>query len=80
LNDLRHGSGTLYYKNGNIRYEGDFAKGKFEGSGKKIYKNGDYYIGRWADDRKNGNGILYDKNGVVKVQGNFKNDRIDLFK
>lgn len=28
-----HGRGTLYFKNGEIQYEGDFVNGKFEGYG-----------------------------------------------
>lgn len=28
-----HGRGTLYFKNGNIQYEGDFVNGKYEGYG-----------------------------------------------
>ena len=28
-NGLKHGKGILYYKNGNIKYEGEFSNGKF---------------------------------------------------
>jgi len=28
-----HGRGTLYFKNGDIQYEGDFVNGKYEGYG-----------------------------------------------
>ena len=44
-NGLRNGKGTEYYKNGNIKYEGDFIDGIREGNGKYIYENGSYYIG-----------------------------------
>ena len=40
LNDLRHGKGTLYYKNNTIKYEGDFVKDKYEGYGKYIWEDG----------------------------------------
>ena len=32
-NGLRHGKGKIFYKNGKIKYEGDFVKDKFEGYG-----------------------------------------------
>ena len=53
LNGLRHGKGTLYYKNGNIKYDGDFIKDKFEGNGKYIYINGTY-----LNNQTNGKGIF----------------------
>ena len=50
MNGLRHGKGILYYKNGNIKYEGDFVNDKYEGNGKYIWENGEYYIGQfWMD-------------------------------
>ena len=52
LNGLQHGKGILYYKNGSIKYEGDFVKDKYEGNGKKIYKNGNYYIREWLNGYK----------------------------
>ena len=33
-NGLSQGKGTLYYPNGKIRYEGEWANNKFEGYGK----------------------------------------------
>ena len=32
LNGLRHGKGIDYYKNGNIKYDGNFVNGKYEGN------------------------------------------------
>ena len=68
---LKHGKGIDYYKNGNIKYEGDFMKGKYDGIGKYIEENGDYYIGEWKNGLRNGKGILYDKNGNIKYKGPF---------
>ena len=34
FNNLKHGKGIIYYKNGNIKYEGDFINDKREGNGK----------------------------------------------
>ena len=47
VNGFRHGKGTLYYKNGSLKYEGDFAYDNFEGNGKCVYENGCYYIGEF---------------------------------
>ena len=30
LNGKKHGKGIYYYKNGNIKYEGEFANGKYQ--------------------------------------------------
>ena len=35
---VHNGKGKEYYKNGNIKYYGDFVNGKYEGNGKYIYK------------------------------------------
>ena len=40
MNGLKHGKGIIYYKNGNIKYDGDFVKDKYEGNGKYINENG----------------------------------------
>ena len=37
-NNMANGKGILYYKNGNIRYEGEFINDKFEGKGKFFMK------------------------------------------
>ena len=65
LDDLRHGKGILYYKNGNIKYDGNFVKDKFEGNGKYIWEDGVYYIGQWLNSLKHGKGKLYSKNGTI---------------
>ena len=49
-NGLKNGKGILYYKNGNIKYDGYFIDDKFEGNGKYIYEDGKYYIGEWKND------------------------------
>ena len=53
-NGLRHGKGILYYKNGNIKYEGEFFNDKFEGNGKYIFENGEYYIGKFLHNNSHG--------------------------
>ena len=74
-NDYRHGKGILYYKNGNIKYEGDFVENKFGGNGKLILEDGQYYIGQFKDGFKHGKGIEYYSNGIIKYEGEFENDK-----
>ena len=73
-NGLKHGKGKLFYKNGNIEYEGDFLEGKFEGEGKYIYENGDYYEGKFKNGLSHGNGKECDKNGNIISEGEWAND------
>ena len=64
LNGLPNGKGKIYYKNGNIHYEGDMINGKREGYGKENYDNG-YYIGEFKNNKRNGKGKYIWKNGVI---------------
>ena len=77
MNGLRHGKGKDYYKNGSIKYEGDFVNGKFEGNGKYIWEKGEYYIGQWKNELRHGKGIEYYKNGSIKYEGDFVNDKFE---
>ena len=42
----------VYYPNNTLKYEGDFVNGGFEGNGKHIFPNGNYYIGNIKDQCK----------------------------
>ena len=70
-NDKRNGKGQEFYKNGNLKYEGNFANDCFEGYGKGIYEDGKYYIGEWKNGKQNGKGKEYYKNGNLQYEGNF---------
>ena len=86
-----HGKGKLYFKNGNIKYEGDFANDKKEGTGTYFYFNrecfifenhkkfylekGDCYIGQWKNDKRNGKGIIFLRDSRVKYEGDFVNNK-----
>ena len=75
LNDVPHGKGIKYYKNGNIKYDGEFVNGKYEGNGKYIWEDGNYYIGQFLNGKRHGKGIDYYKNGNIKYDGKFVNDK-----
>ena len=44
-NDEISGKGVLYYRKNIEKYEGDFLEGKYDGKGKLIKENNEYYIG-----------------------------------
>ena len=73
-NDSSNGRGILYYKNGNIKYEGDFVNGNYEGNGKYYNENGEYYIGQFKNSIRQGKGVIYTKDGNVKYDGEFINN------
>ena len=70
-NGVKDGKGILYYKNGNILYEGHFHNGKFEGKGKFYLENGGYYEGEFKNNLMHGKGKIYDKNGDISYDGEF---------
>jgi len=75
LNGLKNGKGTEYYKNGKIKYAGDWVNGKFEGYGDYYYEEGEFYKGQWKNNLRHGKGIHYYKNGYIKYNGNFVNGK-----
>ena len=77
FNSQMHGKGIIYYKNGNIKYVGEFANNRLEGMGKYIYENGDYYIGKFVNNKRHGEGKLYYKNGKIMYDGEFIEGRIE---
>jgi len=74
---VHNNKGKEYYKNGNIKYDGDFVHDKYEGNGKRIYGNGEYYIGQFLNGLRNGKGIEYYKNGNIKYDGDFVKDKAE---
>ena len=77
LNGLKNGKGIEYYKNGKIKYDGDWISGKLEGYGKYYYENDEFYIGQWKNNLRHGKGIEYYKNGYIKYDGFFVNDKFE---
>lgn len=61
----------MYYSDGTL-YEGYITEGFPEKKGRKIYANGDYYLGEFQKGEFNGLGEYHQYKGV-KLIGNFKN-------
>ena len=58
---MKHGKGKEFYRYNCLKYEGDFVKDKYEGNGKFIFGNGNYYEGPFVNGLKHGKGLLYYK-------------------
>ena len=61
----------MFYQNGKVKYDGDFANGVFEGYGKFYEENGEYYIGQFKNSLRHGKGTIYFPDGSVKYNGEF---------
>ena len=66
-----HGIGIQVWSLGGMIQEGYWKDGKLHGRGRRIYGDGDYYIGEWKENRYNGEGTLYYKNGD-RYEGGWK--------
>ena len=58
-------------------YDGNWINNKYEGNGKYILEDGEYYIGQYKNGLRNGYGILYYKNGNIKYEGDSVNDKAE---
>ena len=76
-NNLMHGKGKIYYKDGNVQYEGDFINDKFDGNGIYFDKDGNYYDGKWKKGLRHGKGITYFKDGRKQYDGDFVNGKAE---
>ena len=70
----RNGKGVEYYKNGKVKYEGDFKNDEYHGNGTYYFENGEVYYGEFYKGKRHGNGIIFKDNKLVKG-GQFKNDK-----
>ena len=73
----KNGKGEEYYKNGNLKYSGEFVDDKYEGIGEFYYESGDYYIGKFSDGKKSGRGTEFYRNGELKYEGEFAYDKYE---
>lgn len=70
--DLPHGRGTLFMKNGG-RYEGEFVDGDLHGKGVYLYANGNKYVGNFSNGKKHGIGHYTWARGET-YEGDFEDD------
>ena len=61
--------------NGQLEYEGEFSKGKWNGLGKKYYKGKLDYVGDYQNGKRNGKGEEYDYNGILRFEGEYLNGK-----
>ena len=69
LDGMRHGQGTLTYKNGSV-YEGEWQRGMKWGYGKMTYASSNFYEGDWMNNKRNGQGTMYWLTSDEKYEGN----------
>ena len=70
-NNQKENKGTIYDKNYNIIFEGEYVEGKRNGKGELKFVNGDKYCGMFKDDNREGTGTYYWKDGS-RWEGTFK--------
>jgi hypothetical protein len=58
LNGLRHGHGTMEFRNGNT-YTGEWVNDQFHGTGEYLWADGRVYKGQFKKDRIQGKGVAY---------------------
>ena len=76
-NFKRNGEGKEYYKNGKIKYEGNFLNDLYDDdNGKYYYENGDVYIGQFKNGEKYGEGLTYNKEGELINVDEYKKDKL----
>lgn len=69
-------SGTIYYMDGNPKYEGGFNGNNYDGEGKLYWENGEVrYDGSWSNDKREGQGISYREDGTVEYEEYWKEDQ-----
>ena len=74
-NNLPQRKGILYYKDGSIKYIGEYNNGKTEGFGKYFFEDGTYYIGQWKSNQRKGYGKEYYNNDYIRYEGEYDKDK-----
>ena len=82
-NGKKEGKGAKYHISalpGNkikyfMTYDGYFVNDKYDGEGKYIWTNGEYYKGQGSKGERNGKGTDYYKDGTIRYEGDFVNGK-----
>jgi len=73
--DLKHGKGKVYSREGVLEAEGHFKEDAMTGHGTLYYDNGQAsYIGDLVQGKKHGRGDYYNEEGKIIYSGEFIND------
>ena len=73
--DLKHGKGKVYSRDGILEAEGQFKEDMMTGQGTLYYANGQAsYIGDLVQGKKHGRGDYYNEEGKIIYSGEFIND------
>ncbi|WP_421927150.1 AAA family ATPase [Lysinibacillus capsici] len=73
--DLKHGKGKVYSRDGILEAEGQFKEDMMTGQGTLYYANGQaFYIGDLVQGKKHGRGDYYNEEGKIIYSGEFIND------
>ena len=63
------------FLNGDLEYEGEYSNNKWNGIGKKYYKNKLDYVGDYLDNKRNGKGEEYNYKGNLIFRGEYLNGK-----
>lgn len=73
--DLKHGKGKVYSRDGILEAEGQFKEDMMTGQGTLYYANGQVsYIGDLVQGKKHGRGDYFNEEGKIIYSGEFIND------
>ena len=77
-NNIPHGEGSYFNKDGIKIYEGELNDGKYHGNGISYWENTGVinWNGRWRNHQKHGKGKLYDDNGIIICNCTFEHDQM----
>ena len=70
-----NGKGTIFYKNGKVKYQGIFVNDKIE-KGEYYIEDGKVYSGTFKNWMKHGKGIIYNEHNIL-YEGTFVNNKYD---
>ena len=74
-NGQRHGIVRLIFNNNDI-IEAFYAKDGRSGFGRKLYSNGDYYVGNLLLNAESGPGKLFNSSGKSMAEGYFQRGQV----